>query len=34
MLEMDVLPAVASASAACMILYTSAAASFAFYIFG
>jgi uncharacterized membrane protein YfcA len=34
MLEMGVLPAVAAASAATMILYTSAAASAAFYVFG
>ena len=34
MLEMGVLPAVAASSAACMILYTSAAATAAFYVFG
>jgi len=34
MLEMGVLPAVAAASTATMILYTSAAASAAFYVFG
>jgi len=34
MLEMGVLPPVAAASAACMILFTSAAASAAFYVFG
>lgn len=34
MLEMGVGPQVAAASAACMILYTSAAASAAYYVFG
>lgn len=34
MLEMGVLPPVAAASAACMILYTSAAASAAYFVFG
>jgi hypothetical protein len=34
MLQMGVLPPVAAASSACMIMFTSAAASAAFYVFG